>query len=125
MGLLEQAKADIKQITSDLDGWSVEHVLTTPDDVTSVTVNGLHTKHHLSVDTDGHNVNSKNSHSSFSEEVLTDAGYTVRNANGEVALINHKLTVKDSTGIDKQYVISEAFPDETIGLIVCILRDFE
>lgn len=125
MGLLEQAKADIAQITSDLNGWSVEHVLTTPDAVTSVTVNGLHTKHHLGVDTEGQNVNSKNSHSSFSESALVALGYPVRGASNEVNLIGHKVQVKDSTGIDKVYIISETYPDETIGLIVCILRDFE
>lgn len=124
MGLLEQAKKDIKDITTNLDGWGVSIVFTAPDDST-VTIRGLHTKHHMAIDEDGHRVNSKNAHISFAEESLTDAAYIVRDASGSVNLTGHRVTVKDSTGIDKNYVIREVFPDETIGLIACILGDFE
>lgn len=125
MGFLtDQAKADIEQITSNLDEFGITISLTSLTNVT-VDVKGLHTKHHTDIDTDGNLVNTKNAHIAISEKFLTDAGYPVRNSAGEVSLFNHKVTVKDSTGLNKQYVIREFFPDETIGLIVCILGDFE
>ncbi len=126
MGLREQAKADIEQITSNADEWGIEIVLTAPDPGNeTVTITGLHVKHYISIDTDGNFVNAKNAQITFSEKFLTDAAYPVRNANNEVVLKGHKADVKDSTGVLRHYVIREWFPDETIGLIRCILGDFE
>lgn len=124
MSLRDQAKADIQQITSNSDEWGIEISLTAPTSETC-TIIGLHSKHHLATDTDGSKVNSKNASISISEQLLIDNEYPVRNNKGEVSLKKHKVLVKDSTGITKQYVINEWFPDETIGLIVCILEDFE
>ena len=125
MGLIDTINKDILKITTNLNEFGVEMTLTTPDDLISELITGLHTKHHLAIDTDGNQVNSKNAHISFSESQLTALSYPLRNANGEVDLKDHKVTVKDSTGLDKNYVIREWFPDETIGIIVCILGDFE
>jgi hypothetical protein len=68
-------------------------------------------------------VNTKNAHIAISEKFLSDASYPYRNLSGEVSLKNHRIAVADSTGLVKNYVIREIFPDETIGLIVCILGD--
>lgn len=122
MGLLEMARQDLKDITSNLNDFSVPATFVAPGGET-ITINVLHTKHHLKIDTDGNPVNSKNAHISFSESNMI--GYTVRNVSGEVNLKGHRVTVKDSTGVDKQYMIRQWFPDETLGLIVCILGDFE
>lgn len=124
MSLIAQAKKDSEKITSNSNGWAVQMTFTAPDSTTA-TINGIHSKHHLGVDTDGNMVNSKKAHVSFSEKFLTDLGYPVRNAAGEVALTGHKVSVKDSTGIVKNYIMFSFFPDETIGLIVCILNDYE
>lgn len=123
MGLIAQAKADWQAITSNTDEWGVSMTLLAPTSETA-TIKGLHTKHHLGIDTEGRPVNTKNAHVSFSEKLLTDAGYPVRNAAGEVYLKDHRVTVKDSTGNDAIYVIRQWFPDETIGVIVCILDDY-
>lgn len=126
MGLIAQAKADIEAITSNADEFGIIMVIMAPLPLTdTVTLVGLHTKHYLAMDTEGNWVNVKNAHISFSEKFLTDANYPVRNSKGEVALINHKIDVKDSTGIVKHYIILQSMPDETVGLIVCILGDFE
>jgi len=122
MGLIDQAKEDIAQITSNLDDFGVEIKLTAPDG-TDKTITGLHTKIHLGVSTEGTLVNSRKAHISFSEVNMT--GYPLRNSRGEVDLRNHNMEVKDSTGITKKYTISQFFPDETIGLIVCIVEDYE
>jgi hypothetical protein len=121
VGLVEQIKADILQITSDPEGFGVPIALTAPTGQT-INIIGLHAKHHLGVDTDGNRMNTMHARISFSESVLQ--GYPVRNAIGEVILINHFVSVKDSTGVDCKYIIRECYPDETVGLIVCILGDF-
>lgn len=124
MSLIEQAKKDIEQITSNSNDFGVSIILTSPSNQT-ITITGLHTKIHLGVDTDGNVIQSKKAHISFSEQFLIDGNYTTRNTQQEVNLINHKVEVVDSTGISKKYIIQSAFPDETIGLICCILNDLE
>ena len=124
MGAIQQMMDEALAITTSLDGWAVEMTFTAPD-LTTAAITGLHTKHHMGFDTDGNRVSAKNAHVSFSEKVLTDLAYPVRNAKGEVTLIGHLVAVKDSTGFVKNYIIRETYPDETIGLIVCILGDYE
>lgn len=125
MSLTDIAKADWKRFTGDVDGWGTAIKFTTPDGLTSVDVVGLAVKHHISVDTEGLAVNGKNAHVSISEELLTAASYTVRNAELEVSLEGHRVEWKDSTEVLKKYVIRESYPDEKVGMIVCILGDFE
>lgn len=124
MSLIAQAKVDIEQITSNQDDFAVEIKFTAPDNTTA-TISGLHTKIHLGVNSEGEAVNSRKAHISVSEKFLTDANYPVRNSSGEVSLMNHLVEVKDSTGTSKKYKMMQFFPDETIGLITCILQDYE
>ncbi len=124
MGLIDQAKSDWQTFSTNKNQFGVDINISTPSDSENVDIVGLHTKHHIGINYEGNTVNTKNAHISFSEKLLTDAGYPVRNGD-EVDLQGHKVTVKDSTESNKLYVIREAFPDETIGVIVCILGDFE
>lgn len=124
MSLIERAKKDWKRITSNTNEFGVEIILIAPGNETA-TVNGLHSKHHLGIDTDGNAVNTKNAHITVAEDLLVQQNYPVRNSKGEVSLKDHKVVVKDSTGIDKNYYIKEWFPDETIGVITCILGVFK
>lgn len=124
MGLKDQAKKDIETITSNSNEWAQDIILTAPS-LQSAHIKGLHTKIHLGVDTDGNVVNSKKATCSFSEKFLTDINYPVRNAKGEVDLTNHLISVKDSTGSFKNYIMQSFFPNETIGLITCIIQDYE
>jgi hypothetical protein len=123
MGLLEQARQDIKQVTTDKDsGFAVDITLTAPDN-TTVTVQGLHTKHHMALDEQGQRVNSKNASISIAEDLLAD--YPVRGGDGEVYMQGHLAAVKDSTGTICHYMVRQWFPDETLGLLVLILSDYE
>lgn len=123
MALIDDIREDIKEITSDEDGFAVEHIFTAPTGQTA-TVNALHTKHHLGFHPDsGAHVNKKNAHSSVSESLLVAAGYPVRKADGKVHLANHQVQVKDSTGTLCRYVVAEWIPDETLGVILLILGD--
>lgn len=125
MGLIEQARQDWAQITGDLDGWGKALTFTTPDGSMTVTANGLHSKHHNGFDQQGVPVNAKLAHASISEHLLTSLGYVTRNARGEVALVDHKLSVTDSEGTMCSYMIRECKPSETFGVLVFILGDFE
>jgi len=123
MGLVSQALADIQHITSNLNDFGVEFDLISPSAVVTPMV-GVHTKHHLGMSAEGVPVNSKTASVAFSESNLP-ISVSIRNAAGEVKLKDWKVDVKDSTGGEKKYIIREWFPDEMIGLIVCILGDFE
>jgi len=85
----------------------------------------LATKHHIGIDDDWNVLNNKNAHISFSEQQLIDGSYPTRNADGEVALYGHKAAWTASTGSLITYTIREFFPDETMGVILCILGDLE
>ncbi len=124
MSLINRAKEDWQRFTTNLNEFGVEMTL---EDLAfeQYAVSGLFTKHHLGIDTEGNLVNTKNAHFSISEQVLTGLNYPIRNADGEVDLKGHKLFVKDSTGVEKSFIIREFFPDETIGLIVCILGTYD
>jgi hypothetical protein len=125
MSLLDQIAEDIRQIASNGDEFAVEAFFQAPGGQ-EATVNVIATKFGMAVDAQsGTAVNSKSASLSVSEKTLTDAGYTVRNANNEVALIKHKVSWTDSSGTTWKYQIRENIPDETIGLIVCILSDYK
>ena len=125
MSLIDVAKKDWQRYTSNENEFGVSITIETPTNSNQATIVGLASKHHIGIDNEGNLVNSKNAHISFSEQLLTDESYPVRNVSGEVDLEHHKVTVKDSTGLDKEYLISEYFQDETVGFIVCILVDYE
>ena len=123
MRLIDKAKEDWQRYTSNTNEFGVAITLTSlQNDILELV--GLATKHHIGIDTDGNLVNTKNAHVSFSEKFLTDVSYPVRDVSGEVNLKGHKVTYSDSTGNPRTYVIREWFPDETVGMITCILGDY-
>ncbi|PXX26276.1 hypothetical protein C7967_11538 [Thalassospira sp. 11-3] len=122
--ILQAAKADAKKYIT-AGGFQEDLTIKTPDENTVLQITGFATKHHINFDSDGNPVNSKNVHICISESDLVANSYQVRNAKGEVALINHRVTFKDSSGLDRDYIIKETLPDETLGLITCILGDFK
>ena len=125
MGLIDIINKDIKRFTTDLNGYGSEITISTHDGNTVLETVGIHVKHHVNVDSDGNVVNSKNAKVSISEDNFIQANYPYRNSGGEVNLYNHLVSAKDSTGLVKNYVIREFYADEYIGLIVCILGDYD
>ena len=121
---LAAARNDWKRFVN-AGGFQVEIVLKTPDELTEITVLGLAMKHHLSIDSDGRELSAKNVHISIIEADLVAESYPVRNSAGEVSLLKHKVSYPDSTGNIKDYVIIRTYPDETVGVITCILGDYE
>jgi len=120
---LAQAIADMKRFSQ--GSFSVEITFTNINESESVTVNGLISKHNLSINPEnGLPVNAKNVHISVVESVLNDAEYTTRNTLKEVDLKDHKVSFTDlASGINFTYLIDEAMTSETTGLIVCTLGD--
>jgi len=90
----------------------------------TLNITGFATKHHIGIDLDGNTVNTKNVHVCISELDLVASDYPTRNERQEIDLFKHRISFKDSSGIVKNYVVKEVFPDETNGLIVLILGDF-
>lgn len=122
--LFQLAKRDAKFFVSN-GGFEEDIELVTPSKDKSLHLTGFATKHHINFDSDGNPINSKNVHICIDESVLVANNYPCRNAKGEVFLKNHNVSFVDSSGIIKTYVVRENFPDETLGLIVCILGDLK
>lgn len=133
MGLIEKIQNDIRRITSDTNAFGVPIEFIAPTGETE-TISGLHTRHYLAIEQREGNfsqqygtlstrANTRNAHISFSELLLSETGYPVR-VNNEVDLKGHKCRARDNSGLLRTYVIMEWYPDETIGLIVCILSDY-
>lgn len=122
--LLNKAIRDSKKYVTK-GGFQVDIILKTTNGLITIETTGFSSKHWINFDADGSAINSKNAHICIDEEKVALAGYPVRNGSNEVYLMNHRVSVKDSSGILKEYVIKEWFPDENLGLIVCILSDYE
>ena len=120
--LLTKARKDAKKIMK--GGFSEKITLIHPVSGLTIETDGLASKHHINFDSDGLPVNSKNAHVCLDESDLLSKDYNTRDNNNEVNLLNHLVNVKDSTGNLRNYVITENFPDETIGMITCILGDY-
>lgn len=120
---IEQAKRDIVKFTQ--KEWSVDLTVDNLQGLSSI-IKGFASKHHLGIDPEtGLPVNTKNVHCSISEKVLVDAGFTVRNSEREISMLNWKITWTDTSGNAWIYKINETMPSETLGLIVCFLGDYE
>jgi len=120
---MQLARRDSKFFVTN-GGFEESITITTPSRDKVVSLTGFATKRFINFDSDGLPINSKNAHISIDENILIKEGYPVRNAKGEVNLLKHIVAYPDSTGIIKKYVVRENFPDETLGLIVCILNDY-
>lgn len=125
MSILEMCKSDVEFINSNTNDFSVLSTLRNSDNSINITVKGIHAKHHLGITPEGVPINTRVSNIAFTEKQVTDHGKSIRNSFGEVDLNGFTITVKDSTGLDKTYAIEEWYPDETVGLIVCILGKYE
>lgn len=115
--IFERAKSDSKRYTQQTP---LTFFKTYGD--TEYTVLGTAARTHLDVDPDtGTIVNSLKINCTVSEELLTELNYETRNANGNISLVNSYVKYNDGTGIERIYKITQVYPDDTLGLIVCML----
>lgn len=117
---LERARTDaIRFLEGD---FSMEVTLYPPGRATSYTINGLTSKHHIKIDPNtGLVVNSENAHISFSEKTLIDLGIVTRDSNNKVTLKGWFVKIDETNYLVGDYKIIENWPDQTLGLIICIL----
>lgn len=119
--LLAAARQDMQTIAT-TGGFTADISLSTPDGSASASITGLSTGRWESyTDGQGNPVNSRSRHIAIPEQTLAGLNYPVRNAGGEVAMTNHRIVVKDVDGQERKYVISQCHPNETTGLLVCLL----
>lgn len=123
--MIETAAASVKRIRQDPNGFTKSIQFTSNDGLTTVTIRGMASVIHLGVDNQGEFVNTRKAHISIVESSLTDVGFPTRDSNGALTLKGNRVNVVDSTGNVEQYVIREVYPDEAMGLMVCILGDFQ
>ena len=95
------------------------------EEIKSIVVNGLESTHHTGISTDGLLVHTKNARITFIEADLVALNYPVRNAKGEVSLMDHYVEYTDKFGILRQMRIKEVLPDQTIGIITAWLGDIK
>ncbi len=96
----------------------------------TATILAIHNKIGMKVNSNtGLVEHSKNASVVFSESILSSANpnYPIRNSNQEVAMLRHRINVKDNTSIVKNYDVIEIIPDENagIGLITLLLGNYE
>ena len=119
--LMKMIRKDAKTINKGL-GWEEDVTISTPDGTFEVSTKMIHTEHHLSFDTEGQRINSKNSHVLVCEDDLKRENYPYRNSTTNISLLGHKVTVNSDLGL-KHFVVSENYPSETFGMIVLVLKD--
>jgi len=119
MGLIDIVKRDVADILGNSDQFGVTVVLTNGTDTATLT--GTTSSHFLKVDPDtGLPMRGRNVHVTVSMSAMTDADYPFRDGNNDVALVNHRVTVQ---GV--QLIVREVWPDETFGLVVMVLGDYQ
>ena len=124
MGLMNDINLHVRRITTDEAEFAESAVFVAPTGET-VTCGVIHTKHSVGFNEEGERITSGIASIAVSESVLTDEGYPTRNADALIHFEDHKVSVADSTGVVKEYVCSQWFPDEAVGLIVLILARYE
>lgn len=125
MGIRDQAIIDARKITSNnISGIAIPltFVSRKAGNFTTI-INGIHTRHHYTVTSEGIETNDLNAHISFSEGLLISSGYPYRNGSGKIDIKDDVIYAIDSGGINRKYKINQVHPDETIGIIRCILED--
>lgn len=132
MGLVLDSIADAAEFTANDEDFGVEISLSAPNGETAI-VKGYATKHHIKLDANsGQVINSKNASVVISEAniLAVNSNYPVRISDPadrfyqEVKMIEHLVSVADSSGITKNYICSENMADEALGLITLMLEDY-
>ena len=120
--LFDLVKRDAKRYVN-AGGYQLDITMYTPDKSKTIDITGWAVKHVNMFDSDGNQVISKIARITVDEDVLVAKGITVRNAKGEIALLNYKVKFVDSSGVLRGYNVREQLPDQNFGLIMLILED--
>lgn len=105
-----------------VSSFNLDLVLTAPAPGSqTVTAKGIGTNNAINIQTDGQDVIVHNVHIAINEaEILANnSAYPVRNSEGFVDLIGHRVSFLDANGTQQNYQINYHFPDNTVGMIMC------
>ena len=130
MALRDTIRANNKRFLTSLRTADVCPVIfKTADKSVTVTVNAMCDKHSLKVDMEtGALVKGQTARVTVHEDALTDVGFPTRITKNGYSVLNLKeclVTFNQQAGIDFTGKISEIYPEETIGIIVCELKQYE
>jgi hypothetical protein len=120
---LERARNDWKRLVT-TGGFEIDINLMPKGQNNEYSIKGLFSKHHVSLNSEGLQVNGENIRITIIEADLVALGYPYRNNLDKVSMFNHFATFTDSSGLLKTYKIKEVYPDETVGVITCILSNY-
>lgn len=116
--ITDLARRNIREILN--GGFSVELTIKAPT-LEAVIINGTTSVHSQSFDSDGLPVIGPNSHCTFSELDLNEAGLVTRDANNDIKMRDWLVTFSDQFGT-YQCKIGELMPDRGLGIIVAKLN---
>ena len=125
MGILDLARKDLDLFISSAKNFSVKITITNTSTGETAELIGLHSKHWFKVDYEsGIIVDTRNAHISISTAELIRQYFNFYNSKKEIYIKGFIIKVADSSGIEKDYKITAQYPDETTGVIVCMLGDY-
>ena len=109
-----------------VSSFNIEITFNAPSPSTeTATIKGIATNNAITFETDGQDAIGHSVHISFSEAelVAANANYPVRATTGESAglvdLLGHRASFIDANGTTQNYVITNHYPDNTVGIIAC------
>lgn len=124
MSLIDQAITDLQEIMENLEDFATPVMFAKPGGVNPVTVNAMTNKIMVDVATDGTPIVSERTTVAVHENTLVDAGYIVRDANGNVTMTNDLVTMT-VFGEEKHYIVKWQIPDQKLGCLVFVLELYE
>lgn len=117
MSLLNQARKDWNNLTSS-GGFEVTFTFTSPDESDSIEVKGIFSDTSLAAEFDtGAFANYNSVFVSVSFSQFEGSAYPLFNASGIIALHSHTVSFTNATGQEFTYRISQAYPDNTTGMV--------
>jgi hypothetical protein len=121
VSVLDLARNATREILN--GGFSTELTIT-PTGAASVQINGITSVHSQAFDSDGLPVIGANSHCTFSELDLNEAGVTTRDAKGDLNIRDWKVSFDDQIGT-YNCKFGELMPDRGLGIIVIKLNQIK
>jgi len=119
--ILDMARQDLRVILN--GGFSIELTIT-PTGGEAVVIRGTSSVHSQGFDSDGLPIIGPNSHCTFSELDLNDAGVTTRDSKSDLMMRDWKVEFDDQIG-HYSCKMGELMPDRGLGIIVVQLNQIK
>lgn len=125
MNITQEAALLIKEVTTDYTaGFGTAVTFTTPDGLTTVICGAIAIRHSIAINEYNAPVKGTTARVTVSESALKELGYPTRDVNNRISLLTNKVSWVDVDGNTNNFIITELFPGNTNGIIVCTLGIF-